>query len=438
MVQQLHVYNVTFNCARALIEPKPFGRHLFDGWKGSDLPHLLVLNLQELAPIGYAFTADRLVEAYFDGFRQAVKHATAQQYDKQGQGAEPTYLNVVSRKCGLTAIMVFVREDFVDEIQHLAVAEVGVGLSQMGNKGAVGVRVSWRLPTSNLEYMATTFVSAHLAPFEAQIEHRNQDYKDVVRGLVFTSEDARQSTGTRPRHEPLLTREDGVIDGHLKKLQGIYASDAHLIFSGDLNYRTALSTPSPSDVHSFPQPCSSSRDERHFSHLLEKDQLSLERDAGRTLHGLSEEMITFPPSYKYRADPDRSVTLDSDMDRWDWANHRWPSWCDRILYSQIEGDNTRTTVSDYCELPLFGTSDHRPVALSLKIPLQPVHNELFATKAPASINQRWRQDREAARARELAVGISAYLTLTIEGRILLAAAIGAVLSGLWLSGSLGG
>lgn len=437
MVQQLQVYNVTFNCARELAESKSFGRHLFDGWKGADPPHLVVLNLQEIALIGYAFTADRLVEAYFERFRQAVKYA-AQQYDKQGHNAETTYSDIISRRCGLTAIMVFVREDFVDEIQHLAVAEVGVGLLQLGNKGAIGARITWRLPSSEFERMTTTFVSAHLAPFEAQIERRNQDYKDLVRGLVFTGEDARRSSESRSRHEPLLARRDNTRDSERNEPCGIYSSDSHLVFSGDLNYRTAISTPSPSDVSSFPQPSSSVRDERHFSHLLKKDQLSLERDSGRTLQGLLEEAITFPPTYKYRNSSDRFVTLDGEMSRWEWAEHRWPSWCDRILYSQTQDDTTKVTVSDYCELPLFGTSDHRPVTLSLKIPLRSVNDEGFTAKAPASINPQWRRDRDAARAKELAVGIGAYLTLTVEGRILLAAAISAILSGLWLSGSIGG
>ena len=428
----LKLYIVTFNCGRALIEPDAFGSHLFDGWEDSSpskatLPDVLVLNLQEIAPLSYAFLGNGFVKPYFDRFRQAVNVATDNQ-STEPDGDSFKYFNVLSRHSGLTAIMLFVRDDLVDEIQTLNVAEVGVGVSEMGNKGAVATRLGWK-SAEGLVY--TTFISAHLAPFEADIARRNQDYADIAKGLVFTPEDAREWRKDQQTAEsvPLLAGDSATTDGTQAATTGIYSNDTYLFVAGDLNYRTAITTPGREDSKLFPQPQENIKDPLHYSHLLEKDQLTQELHDGKTLHGLTEQPIDFPPTYKYHLNEDKPVIIDKDVQEWKWAEHRWPSWCDRILFS-----STQVHAGKYSALPLFRTSDHRPVALSVSVLLKPLPASFdLSIHAPRPLDLHYQSRREAARRKEIAVGLLAYLGLTWEGNSLLLGTVLVVLGGIWMT-----
>lgn len=398
-MSSLDVYVLTFNCGRVPVQPKVFAPHLLDAT--STTPDLLVLCLQEIAPIGYAFLGGSFLSPYFKAFRSAVKLA------------HDGYVNVIARNVGLTAIMVFAKEDVASDVSWIQTAGVGVGYNEMGNKGAVGVRIGYG---SGEDVTQMTFVSAHLAPMEDQLERRNEDFRNIAERLVFKSDK------TKPppeEHEEAPLLGDFAYDSGST---GIYQPSSHLFFAGDLNYRTSLIRPGPENVKSFPQPTKDSKDSKHFSQLLKEDQLTQQVKEGKTLHGLQEAPIDFLPTYKYHP----KVDVADDHGPWDWASHRWPSWCDRVLYSP-----TKIRVQSYQSLPLFGTSDHRPVALSASVPLGPVKNAFQDTSIPFSLDAGWKSRRNAARRMEIAFGLAAYLTWTYEGEgLLLASVIGAV--GGWL------
>lgn len=433
----LKLYVVTFNCGRALIEPDAFGKHLFDGWADPTstkalLPDVVVLNLQEIAPLSHAFLGNSFVKPYFDRFRASIQIATQEQLAEEHEDRFK-YFNVISRHAGLTALMLFVRADLVDEIQTLNVAEVGVGLSEMGNKGAIGARLGWK--NSDAEGLVyTTFVSAHLAPFEEEIERRNQDYVDIARRLVFTSEDAREWRKDQQTAEdvPLLAGESTETNDDQTASKGMYSNDTYLFFAGDLNYRTALTTPGRDDPKNYPQPKNNVKDVLHYAHLLEKDQLTQQLHEGKTLHGLTEQQIDFPPTYKYQLSEDKPVLVDQDVQEWKWARHRWPSWCDRIFYSA-----TQVQAGQYSALPLFRTSDHRPVALSAAVPLRKLPSDFnLARQAPGALDQHYMSRRHAARRKEVVVGTAAYLGLTWAGNSLLLGTLLIVLGSIWISKSM--
>jgi hypothetical protein len=198
--------------------------------------------------------------------------------------------------------------------------------------------------------------------------------------------------------------------------------------------------PSPTDhLDTFPQPHHSSTSSNHYSTLFKNDQLNQERLAGRTCHGLIEAPITFPPTYKYDS-KEPYLTPDEDLSTWHWAKHRWPSWCDRILYLPIPSwlirshPEAKIITHKYAALPLFPTSDHRAVALSLSLPLIPVPSppedaegdegiEDPRVKAPFDLNPDWKAHRERARMLEVLVGFSLYFTVTAEGVGVLAATV---------------
>lgn len=442
----LSPYVVTFNCGRKPIDTSVFSNHLFSALPNPQIaPDILILCLQEIAPIAYSFLGGSYLVPYLSPFRHAITIAAASLDDA-------SYVNIITRNIGMTAIMVFVLRDQTAQVRWLETAAVGVGMREMGNKGAVGVRMGYSIGESTLDF---TFVSAHLAPMEGNLQRRNEDWRNIVRGLVFTPVSptaVRKNTAQRlPQEssndtEPLLEASPG--EDSIPPMSGLYTPTSHLIFAGDLNYRTSSTKPSQDTYVTWPQPISDTNARQHYSQLLPSDQLKREMQAGKTCHGLQEAPVEFPPTYKY-SDKARSTATsqqnngDEDGSHWDWAKHRWPSWCDRILYLDspcwVKPKNfaAKVEVHGYKALPLMATSDHRPVACSFSIPAEaipePTEEEEREAKMdvrlvpPFGLNSLWMEQREAARTKEVIVGIAAYLGLTWEGRgILLAIVFGAL------------
>ena len=426
----LSLYLLTFNCARTLLEPEIFAPYLFHALPQSQArPEILVISLEEIAPIGYSFLGGSFLTPYFNAFRQTVKLASK----------DTSYVNTISRNVGMTAIMVFVRKDLLSRVSILSTAGVGVGVHEMGNKGAVGVRLGFQTHEDAHDVMQLTFVAAHLAPMEEALEERNEDWRSIVQGLVFVSDNS-----TKPRDQDEQEEDVPLLQGMLggiSQTSGIYTPESYLFFSGDLNYRTSERKPTLEDVKRFPQPTASTENPKHFSHLFAKDQLTRQLRANKALHGLTEAPVSFPPTYKYATDLTATPQGD-DAQQWRWAQHRWPSWCDRILYLNLPSwifENNAVSnirVHSYKALPLFRNSDHRPVALSLSIPLFAIPppggaSDDIRMKPPFSIDPHWKARRDVARKKEIVVGILAYLSMTREGNgLFLATIIGGI--GGWL------
>lgn len=426
----LTILIVTFNCARELVPSEAFARHIANVIPKPQGPDILVFSLQELAPIAYSFLGGSLLVPYYQRLHDAVCIAASTL-------GEVEYTNVITRNVGMTALMVFARKERVDQLEWIEMAGVGLGLHEMGNKGAVAARIGFSAAEGSMEI---TFVAAHLAPMEDGLDRRNEDWKNIVRGLAFVPLDS-EATTVRTRTSQATTDEDQpLLPGSTNTTNprnGLYTPTAHLFVAGDLNYRTSSVKPIGSDYSKYPQPTKDTTDPRYYTNLLQKDQLIRELKAGRTCFGLQEAPIEFPPTYKY-SHKARAVAETSDGVKWDWANHRWPSWCDRILYLDLpswmkeQDPSNRVQVQDYTALPLMSTSDHRPVALLLEIPPKPIPSPDFEAPnrdlrlhPPFALNPDWRQQRAAARRKEIVVGLGAYFSLTWEGRgILLGILIG--------------
>ena len=433
----LETYVITFNCGRDLVKPEVFAQHLFNALDGAPIPTILVISLQEVAPIAYSFLGRSLLEPYFQRVRDAVNLAIK-------ASSSSTYVNLITRNVGMTAIMAFVLQNHTRHIAWIETAGVGVGVHEMGNKGAVGIRFGYSIQEEVIEL---TFVAAHLAPMEDAVERRNEDWKNIVRGLVFTPPPASSTSIKKASQDtvdedsvPLLS---GSRTGSTTLTSGMFSPTSHLLFAGDLNYRTSGVGPSPNDYQVFPQPTQDTTDSRHYSNLLKEDQLSREMKAQKTCHGLQEAAIDFPPTYKY-SEKGRSLAETSGDYTWYWSRHRWPSWCDRILYlatpSWLESRDPSVTIQirKYIALPLMSTSDHRPVAMSFSIPLQPITPPEDQTNIddvrlspPFAIDPAWTTKRVTARRKEVVVGLAAYLTLTWDGRVILIAMVVGIVGG-WL------
>lgn len=424
----LSLYIVTFNCGCSPIDVDAFSSQLFSGLTTpSSLPDILVLSLQEIAPIPNSFIGGSFLVPYFSKFYHAVQKGARKSSGFTDDA--PIYTPISARNVGMTGLMVFAKDP--EAIQDIETAAVGVGIAEMGNKGAVGVRFTYKNDSSSTEL---TFVAAHLAAMESELQRRNEDWKNIVRGLVFAS-----TTADRKQNAISLSEDRRPLLSISPRDTSIYKPTSHLFVAGDLNYRTSIIKPSPTDhVDTFPQPHHGPSSEQHYSNLFKSDQLDQERKAGRTLHGLTEATITFPPTYKY--DPKEPFLLpDEDMSKWHWAKHRWPSWCDRILYLDMptwlsSKPETKIITHKYSALPLQPTTDHRAVALEVSVPLIPIpapsedeEGDDPRIHPPFGINIDWKKKRDRARFFELVAGYSEYLAMTWEGRCLvIAIAVGAV------------
>ncbi|KAF2231807.1 DNase I-like protein [Viridothelium virens] len=447
---------LTFNCARALIDVSSFALLVLDPlFTHQSTPDIVVFSLQEIAPIAQSFLGGSYLQSYFGAFVDAL-NITA-----QTQG-EHVYENIVAKNVGMTALMVFAKSDIVDRVRGIETGGAGVGMAEMGNKGAVGARIRWA-GSGEEEDTYTTFVAAHLAPMEGAVQRRNEDWGNIVRNLVFTPERATSTSGTSvpgtayDEQQPLLSHTDSSPSQHT-----IYTSSttrSYLFLAGDLNYRTRDTPPDPNAYKSWPQPTSNRNAPYHFSKFLSSDQLTHEKDAGHTLHHLEEAPINFPPTYKYEhpfssssepqetgsdgddgSDDSNAPVITNDLqaaknarfskdpyatETWIWAKHRAPSWCDRILFFP----SPALKVQKYAALPILSTSDHRPVALAASISVSAqdgtAAQEGEEMESPFPVNPLWKREREQARRREQVAGVVLYLATTNEGRMIaVAVAVG--------------
>ncbi|CZS98141.1 related to phosphatidylinositol phosphate phosphatase [Rhynchosporium graminicola] len=418
IAQAISLYILTYNCGKALIDVDAVASQLFSGLSKPKLPDLLVLSLQEIAPIPQCLIGGSFLVQYFNRFHEAVEKASRGACITTGGNEGLIYHLIAARNLGMTGIMIFARDP--SAISDVETGGVGVGMAEMGNKGAIGVRFTYHGNGTSAEL---TFVAAHLAAMESDLTRRNEDWRNIVRGLIFSSKsvDRKSIESSRSAEErPLLSISP--------RDASIFKPTSHLFLAGDLNYRTSILSPSPTDhKDTFPQPYHDRSSPQHFSKLFKDDQLNQERLAGRTCHGLTEAPVTFPPTYKY--DPKEAyLTPDEDLSRWHWAKHRWPSWCDRILYLEVPSwvkrshPEAQIITHKYSALPLWPTSDHRAVALDVSVPILPIpppkedeEGDDPRIHPPFEINIDWKAKRKRARALELVVGFAMYFTTTLEG-----------------------
>lgn len=116
-------------------------------------------SLQEVAPLSYSFIGEYFLSPYYARFEQALNLAAVQVLETtttpsngegevesgpaRGQEASPFTL-VRAKNVGMTAIMLLARDPAA--VHQIEEAECGFGAADMGNKGAVGLRVTWGRP----------------------------------------------------------------------------------------------------------------------------------------------------------------------------------------------------------------------------------------------------------------------------------------------------
>ncbi|KAK4124863.1 DNase I-like protein [Parathielavia appendiculata] len=456
----LDLFILTFNCAKNLIDPYVFASHLHGALSQNDaagLPNLVVFSLQEVAPLSYSFIGSYFLNPYYARFGEALNLASARHY---------TLLR--AKNVGMTAILLYARDPA--SVSKIEEAECGFGAADMGNKGAVGLRVTCcgQRDDGVGPHRTTelTFVAAHLAAMEWNLKKRNANWRSIVSGLTFANprtivpEDTQpllSSTTTddqqqRQQQQPPLSLSDQAA---LQSIS-IYKPTSHLFVAGDLNYRIASTTPPPQSAFPSFDPSS----EHFYPNFLPRDQLTRERLARRALHGLSEADIAFGPTYKFDVLASAEGAANEEAVPWRFAPHRWPGWCDRVLYldvprKEVGEREVKVAVTTYDAMPVVATSDHRAVFFRASVPVlgeeemkpppqegeeqqqqQEEEEEGLAVdprvRMPVPVDVHAWERRAAARRKELLVGWSALIWSTREGAVLLATVLALGLGSWWL------
>lgn len=126
MASLINIYVVTFNCARHLVNDH-FTSSLFEGHEGSVLPDIVVLSVQEVAPVPHSLVGGSYVEEYFARLEKAFIKAV---------NDDSHYKLIIQNAIGMTGIMVFSKDTLA--IENIETAGVG------GKSKSAGVNLAPR------------------------------------------------------------------------------------------------------------------------------------------------------------------------------------------------------------------------------------------------------------------------------------------------------
>lgn len=235
-------------------------------------------------------------------------------YDQPVTQNRSRYALIASKQMVGIFLSVWIRGDLRRHVRNLKVSCVGCGLMGfLGNKGSISISMC-------LHQTTFCFVCSHLTSGQKDGDEirRNSDVSEILKRTQF-------------RHSHDLSGMD---------LPETILEHDRIIWLGDLNYRLSLSSSVTRSLLA----------KEDWDSLLQRDQLHIQRKAGRVFDGWHEGKIYFAPTYKYRANSDRYA-----LERKLGEKRRTPAWCDRILWY---GTGLKQLAYVRAEAKF---SDHRPV-----------------------------------------------------------------------------
>lgn len=291
-----------------------------EGEGEEEAPAIYAVAFQETVVLPFALIGIGAAQlsSYDDSVREEIE-SHAGRFSKSPAG----YTLVEKVVSGNCAILVYINDTLVQHVSDVLIANVGCGPLYMFNKGAVGVRF-----TLSSTQESFTFVSCHLAPHDHNTLRRNQDWERIVSGLTFEG-----------------TRSPSASSSSTLKSYQIYDT-SYLFVAGDLNYRLNRKEPETISLSQIGENLHGTG----LNKLLDHDQLRQEQKQGKTLHGLKEGQINFPPTYKFIKGTHQYKNF----------SQRVPAWCDRIMYAGYDAEAT-IKVEQYGCVAGEKRSDHKPV-----------------------------------------------------------------------------
>ncbi|KAH1102182.1 hypothetical protein GYH30_036645 [Glycine max] len=222
-------------------------------------------------------------------------------------------------------VSVWMRRELVQYVGHLRICCISRGIMGcLGNKGCISVSMSF--------YQTSfCFICSHLASGEKEGDElrRNLDVIEILKNTQFP----------RICKTPHSRMPDKILDHD------------RIIWFGDLNYRISLSHDDAKRLV----------EKRDWPALFNKDQLKMEREAGRVFKGWKEGKIYFAPTYKYAFNSDTYYVEGVKVSK---NKRRTPAWCDRILW---HGGGIQQLSYVRRE---FKFSDHRPVCATFNVEVE--------------------------------------------------------------------
>ncbi|KAK1410780.1 hypothetical protein QVD17_37319 [Tagetes erecta] len=238
-----------------------------------------------------------------------------------GKNQHLRYSLIKSKQMVGIFVTIWVKKELVPYIGHLRASCISRGiLGYLGNKGCISVSMTFK-------QTSFCFVCSHLASGEKEGDElrRNLDVIEILKSTQFP----------KICRTPNAKVPDKILDHD------------RVIWLGDLNYRIALSYHETKKL----------LEQNDWDALLSKDQLKIEREAGRVFDGWKEGKIFFPPTYKYSYNSDLYAG-DTTKSK---SKRRTPGWCDRILWYG-EGIHQKSYTRWESRF-----SDHRPVCATFLV-----------------------------------------------------------------------
>uniref|UniRef100_A0A803N6E0 Inositol polyphosphate-related phosphatase domain-containing protein n=1 Tax=Chenopodium quinoa TaxID=63459 RepID=A0A803N6E0_CHEQI len=227
-------------------------------------------------------------------------------------GSNQKYSLIVSKQMVGIFLTIWVRRELVPHISHLKTSCISRGIMGLGNKGCISVSML-------LHRTSFCFICSHLASGEKEGDElrRNLDVIEILKSTYF------------PRRCKVLNSQ---------------------IPERILEHEIALSHTETLKLLK----------KREWEALLSKDQLKIEREAGRVFKGWREGLIKFAPTYKYSFNSDIYLGETNISP----SKRRTPAWCDRILW---KGDGMQQLHYERKDSNKYQFSDHRPVCSSFSV-----------------------------------------------------------------------
>lgn len=250
-------------------------------------------------------------------------------------GQNQKYSLIVSKQMVGIYLTIWVRRELVQHISHLKTSCISRGIMGLGNKGCISVSML-------LHRTSFCFICSHLASGEKEGDElrRNLDVIEILKSTHFP----RRCKLPNSRVPERILEHDRIV------------------WFGDLNYRIALNHTETLKLLK----------KREWETLLSKDQLKIEREAGRVFKGWREGLIKFAPTYKYSFNSDFYLGETNISP----SKRRTPAWCDRILW---KGDGIHQLSYERKDSNKYQFSDHRPVCatFSMEVSVRELSNSNF-------------------------------------------------------------
>ena len=151
-----------------------------------------------------------------------------------------------------------------------------------------------------------------------------------------------------------------------------------VIWVGDLNYRPDVSI-DIKEVYELLNVVASDRAsvgheenvDEAIDILVNKDQLVIERSAGRVFKGFEEGRLIFMPTYKYIPGDTTTDWYDDRPDK----KMRVPAWCDRVLWRVNDNSTEKVKLLQYRRTDGIYISDHKPVNALLECTIKEIDEQ---------------------------------------------------------------